>query len=194
MRLSATVRARRFFEDGLRRFPDDGDLRLAMGCVAEMEDSRGALATAEGQYRRVLEADAEVGEAHLRLGRVLGELGRTDEALHELEWVRQRSGDPGLRYLAFLFQGRIEERIGHPDAAAASYRSALALDPAGQTAHLALAHALDGLGDAAGAAEAVRGAAPEVSRHHDDGWWLYRFGQSHRVGGMFDELRREAAR
>jgi tetratricopeptide (TPR) repeat protein len=194
MGVSAAVRARRFFEEGLRGFPDDRDLRLAVGSVAEMEGSQGALATAEGEYRRVLEADPEAGEAHLRRGRVLGELGRSDEALHELEWVRQRSGDPRLQHLALLFRGRIEERAGHLAAAAASYRSALAHDPAGQTAHLALAHALDGLGDGPGAAGAVEGAAPQSSRRHDDGWWLYRFGQSHRVGAMLDELRREATR
>jgi hypothetical protein len=68
MAVSATARARRFLEDGLRRFPDDGALRLAMGSVAEMEGSRDAFARAEGEYRRVLEADPDVGEAHLRRG------------------------------------------------------------------------------------------------------------------------------
>ncbi len=193
MALSATVRARRLFEDGLRRFPEDRDLRLAVGSVAEMEGSRGALARAEGEYRRVLEVDPEVGEAHLRRGRVLGELGRTDEALRELEWVRQRSDDPRLRYLGFLFQGRVEESAGHLEAAVASYRSAAAQDPAGQTGHLALAHALEALGDRAGAADSLAAAAPAASRRHDDGWWVYCFGHADRVGAMLDELRREAA-
>ncbi|MDQ2944122.1 MAG: hypothetical protein M3R21_10705, partial [Candidatus Dormibacteraeota bacterium] len=80
-------------------FPDDPDLLFLSGCQREtyagpaiqsairsvvlppgltmaLESERGELRQAEGFFRRALALRPDMGEAHLRLGRVLGQQGR----------------------------------------------------------------------------------------------------------------------
>jgi VWFA-related protein len=210
--------AKRFFREGLGRDARDAELRLGLGTVAELEASdpsrdlragdaarlgrtedylaqrsgeRSDLEMAEGEYRRALDSAPELAEARLRRGRVLVRLGRTDEGRAEIQWVLAHTQDTGLLYLARLFEGRLDEDAGRLEAAAASYRAAVGLDPLRQTGQLALGDALGRLGDRSGAVEAWRAAASATGRD-DDAWWAYRFGRP--AAGLFETLRQEATR
>jgi tetratricopeptide (TPR) repeat protein len=213
--------ARKSLERGLQRFAQEPQLRLGLGTVEEMgalrrvtqistppelrpggwnlvkparptRDRRTCRLLAEREYRRALEADPALVEAHLRRGRVSAELGRTDDAEHELEWVVGHSREPSMLYLAHLFRGAIHQRAGRLDAAAVSYRSAVAQDPACQTGNLALGHVLEQLGERAGALEAWRRAT--AGHDHDDAWWLYPLGRLRRSEALLAALRQEATR
>lgn len=204
-------RVRRLLEEGGRRFPRDPALHLALGQVAEAQagfaeppqdprlarlaarDRQAALAAAEAHYRRALEGDPDLEEAHLRLGRVLAQAGRADEAASELAWVLGRARAASLLYLAHLFQGRLHQDAGRLEEAARSYGQAVALDRRSQAAHLALGHVLDALGQGAAASEAWRAAAAGGGGRVD-GWWLYPFGDSHHGGALIDLLRAEVQR
>jgi tetratricopeptide (TPR) repeat protein len=216
-------RARSLLEAARRPFGGDARLLLALGALAEFEaseqapvvlarlqpgapqprlpmdlgrkrDRRASLADAEQRYRESLLIEASLDEAHVRRGRVLAQLGRAAEARPELEWAAARSRDPYLRYMAFLFLGRLHEEAGRLDVAVAAYRSAVTEDPGCQAANLALGRALHRLGDASGASAAWSRATPVSRRGHPDGWWLYPFGRAHETPAILEALRQEASR
>jgi tetratricopeptide (TPR) repeat protein len=217
------ARARSLLDAARRPFERDARLLLALGVVAEFEaselapparagmqsgtppirhrsdlgperDRRSSLAEAEQRYRESLETDASLDEAHLRRGRVLAQLGRAAEARPELEWATTRSHESYVRYLAFLFLGRVDEDAGRLEAAAAAYRSAVVEDPDCQAANLALGRALHRQGDASGASAAWKRATPASRRSRNDGWWLYPFGRAHESAAALEALRKEASR
>jgi hypothetical protein len=112
-------------------------------------------------------AEARVRAAHVALG-----LGRADRALALLAEVDAPPGDPAVAYLAELFRGLAEERLGRTTDAQAAYRAALAVSPGAHSATVRLA-----------ALEFQHGQRPEAGRlvagllHDDepgrDPWWAY---------------------
>lgn len=151
-----------FARKGLKQLPKDAELLLLSGCVQEAiatqrslegdsDGARRSRADAERLYRDALSADSEVVEARLRLGRVLLEQERVDEAELPLETVASGAGDRAQRYLAWLFLGRLHERRRRPEQAAHAYEQALALYPDAQAARLGLALVEDKQADAAAA-------------------------------------------
>jgi tetratricopeptide (TPR) repeat protein len=78
------------------------------------------------QYTHILELDSSRAEARLRLGRVLQESGRHDEAEAELQAAAADVADPFAAAVARLCLARLEVS---PERAAGAYRSALAIDP-----------------------------------------------------------------
>jgi tetratricopeptide (TPR) repeat protein len=121
-------------------------------------------------------------------------LGETAEARSALEEALARSRDGGTAYLAHLFLGRLDEDAGHLDAALRSYEAALVLDPACQSARLAISHVRLRRGDAAGARHEVETAVSLGGhRPHQDRFWLYPWGRSVGVDDRLEALRREAS-
>jgi tetratricopeptide (TPR) repeat protein len=114
----------------------------------------------------------------------------------ELDGVLANGEDVHFRYLAFLFRGRLREEAGELEGAAADYRAAATLAPAGQTAHVALGHVLDRLGDLAGSRESLDRAVSQSSRLlvPVDDWWIYPYGQMRRLESLLAELTIEARR
>jgi tetratricopeptide (TPR) repeat protein len=219
-----TESARAYLDAGLQRFPEDADLLLAKGSLEETlgtwrqldgltagttrltrtvpaplrtrVEARVHVQQAEELYRRALAAAPLREEAHLRRGRTLGLLGRREEAETELDWVLTRGEDLHFQYLAFLFRGRLHEEDGQLEAAAVDYRAAATLAPAGQTAHVALGHVLDRLGDLAASRESLDRAVSRSSRLlvPVDDWWVYPYGQMRRLESLLAELTIEARR
>jgi len=102
------------------QLPDDvalmrGLLRLA----------RGDRDAADEDIDRVLRRNPSSWEAHLAKARVLYERDRIPEALAEIRLARPRSPDAEVE----LWTGKIAERSGKPQEAAASFRRARQLDP-----------------------------------------------------------------
>jgi tetratricopeptide (TPR) repeat protein len=162
------------------------------GYTAESGGYGGALpgatlARAEAHYEQALVSDPKLDEARLRLARVLLLMGRTEEALRDLERVATGAGRPRQRYLAWLFAGYGRQRQGDVAGAVAAYRACLALGPRAQTALLALGRSLDQLGDKAGAQEAFASASARDAP--PDPWWTYGAGQPERFGELVAQLR-----
>ncbi|MGE5815227.1 MAG: hypothetical protein ACM36C_12120, partial [Acidobacteriota bacterium] len=64
---------------------------------------RAELGRAEEYFTKAVQADSSIAEAHLRLGRVLGLLGRHPQALDALQRGLAQTEDPVLRYFGDLF-------------------------------------------------------------------------------------------
>lgn len=108
-----------------------------LGDVSVIASEPEELRRAEGLFRRAVNADPEYVEAHLRLGQVLGRLGRHDEALTELRMAAQAS-DPVITYYAHLLIGREEDARGNVPNARSAYERAAALVARAQAPRLAL--------------------------------------------------------
>jgi tetratricopeptide (TPR) repeat protein len=155
---------------GLELFPRDAELRLTAGCVLEekafltrvssrddwpsalpqewLKDARRDLADA-------VAIDPDLILARVRLGRVLWRLGQAEPAREALETAAARAREPDHRYLAHLFLGRIHEDAQRLDQALSEYRRAVDIHPEGQSAAVALSHALQLTGDMEGSREAL---------------------------------------
>jgi len=198
----------------LAAFPDDGPLLLESGALAESEataeapasytrvkeglvraqaERKAALAFAETQLGLALAADPTLIEARVRLGRVLIEAGRLDEAARALEATIAAEPRPYLTYLAQLFLGDARERAGRPEDALTCYRAAIDAYPLGQAAPTALAHALHRLGDHDAAFAVVRASlALEFQGGQADPWWAYGLSQLRPFDVLLESLREEA--
>jgi len=199
------------------RSPGDWDVAAPRLLTSATRNRRGQLAEAERAFRAALQASPALNEARLRLGRVLTELGRPDDALAMLapleidvgaagvvSQVRSSSGrGDGQRttddrlptswpYMIKLFIGSAEEHLGHFDRAIDAYRAAAAIQPQCQTPWVALSAALRASGDQIGAADAVLKSAT-TGRQCLDPWWDYRYGSwAWRAEPVLAAMREEA--
>jgi len=206
--------------DGLERFPRDAELLLTAGSVHEEAATllspamglRLAIASARQreatrksagerdwwlkQARRYLSeavaADEGLVLARVRLGRILWRLGEGDAARAALEAAIERSTTPGDTYLARLFLGRVHEDARQLGPAVEQYSLAVELEPQGQSAAVALSHALRLTGDAAGAVRVLRESVAHAGRRAArDVYWDYLAGNAASADERFAELRRE---
>jgi len=201
--------ARRWLRAGLAVYPQDAELSLALGSADELTatfrneacpsaaecpggrvreqylavewDRQGLATSAEQQYRQALADDPQLVEARLRLGRVLWRHLSKARGLDELRRATEQAGQGELAYLAHLFLGAALEDQGLRADAIEHYRAALAQREDGQTARLALAHALRLAGDRGGEREAllpvIEAPGPDPAREREmDAWWLYAIG------------------
>ena len=145
---------------------------------------------AESLLRKALAADPELVEASLRLGRVLTQLQRHDEALPHLRKAIASATDPAMTYYAHLFMGDATQALGQLDEARRQYENAIAIFPDSQAARLALGFVLRSLGDRAAARAAIDPAlAPSPRSPDDDPWWDYYDGDAGQVERLLAELR-----
>jgi tetratricopeptide (TPR) repeat protein len=118
---------------------DSADEWFDRGVELEMDDP----AAAADAYRQALELDPSMVDAHLNLGRLLHEAGRTVEAEgHYLRVLESRPDDP----TAFFNLGVALQDLGRPAEAAEIYEKALEIDPALADAHYNLAVVYEELG------------------------------------------------
>jgi tetratricopeptide (TPR) repeat protein len=213
--------ALRWADDGVRWFANDAELLLARGTIQEalatlvgsvpglaglsprardmarstLNERRYRLAGARRSFESALAADPGLHEARLRLGRVAWHLEQKDAARSAFESVLSRAAEPGVLYLARLYLGRVAEDARRLEEAEGHYREALALEPQGQAAAVALSHVLGLAGDPAAAREVLQAAVSRAgSRTLADPFWAYLSGRSDEGDAILDELRRESHR
>jgi len=192
-------------ERAVKRFPDSADLLLASGALQEVlageevqrisprsasqvdaapRRTRGdRLNRAADFFRRALALDPTITEARVRLGHVLLEQGRADQARTELERaVAAAAGGEGANrfecYISQLFLGRLHQR-GRSVEAWKCYEAALAIEPEAQTPRLALSQLLHAQGDRDGTARLLEPVAPadgSALEGPPDPWIEYRLG------------------
>jgi hypothetical protein len=193
-------------------FPDDADLLVASGCVYEVfaaprfqtvvrgvagrgqipavGSERQNLVAAEKMFRQALKLHPELGEARLRLGRMLGLLGRHKEAIAELQRVVAAKLDPMASYYALLFLGREEEVLGRAESARGYFERAAKLFPNAQSPYLALSRLAFHDGDTRRAERAVQQvmALSTEEQERFDPWWLYFAGQGRYAESLLTRL------
>jgi len=190
--------ARIWTGEGLKHSPRDPSLLLAAGTIEETlalvgYASRYRRGRAARLFQTALDVQPDLHEARLRLGRVEWQRGHRAKAERLYREVLAAESGAELRYLAQLFLGRIQEDQGLFDAAASSYRAALALDPESQTALLALSHSLYRLGADEDSRDLVeRSLALVGNRKRTDVFGAYSWGRSASYEVVWESLRAAA--
>jgi len=158
--------------------------------IRDVSSPQRHLRRAESLLRKALAADSHFVEANLRLGRVLTQLKRYEEALPYLQAAIADSRDRTVTYYAHLFSGDAALALGRLPDSRLSYEIAVALYPDSQASRLGLATALRAAGDrpAALAAMARTLTKPPASREGDDPWWDYYFGDAANVERLIEAL------
>lgn len=184
------------------RFPNDPRVALTVGTVYETLASRrleagrkaglapdrdGSLKKAEAQFRRAVQLDGGLAEAHLRLGRLLQAAEQPDAAFAEAGAALAIPDAPRLvRYLAQLLRTSILERRGAGDAALQALEAARAECACCSVPSLARSRILFDRGSAEAGSALSEALQP---RECTDPWVWYDFGQSAQLDGLMASLR-----
>ena len=198
-----------------RLFPNDPVLLLLAGCEREafatplfqvfaqsfrnarmrpdIASEDGELDAAAGFFRRALAADESLGEARVRLGRVLSLKKRYADSARELRRALDSRLDPVLQYYAELFLGAALEGLGEAAAARDAFRRAADGTPGARAADLAVARIARELGDREETTARLQQAMSMPGNTTPiDPWWVYRSAQGRRSAAWLDDVRRAA--
>jgi tetratricopeptide (TPR) repeat protein len=203
------------FAEALKLFPDDADVQFQNGClhetlasprvqglardatvprgiVVQIESEHGELQDAERRLRRALELRPEFAEARLRLGRVLGRLGRHADAAAELRQILAPFDVAELNYYAALFRGGEERALGNAVAARQAYERAATLFPQAQAPWIALSQIARESGDGAVALQSIQHVLdlPADAEQRADPLWYYHFVQGRHADDLLEALYR----
>ncbi len=204
------------FVRALKLFPTDPEFLFQTGCLHEalasppvqevvrtasipagvdigVRSERTELDTAERLLRQSLTQDPTFTEARLRLGRVLGRLGRHADAAAELRQLSDDDFDqPENRYFAALFLGAEEEAVGRRVEARAAYAHAAEIFPKAQSPQIALSHLARDGGDRAEALARMNRVLdlPIDWDERRDPFWIYHFYQGRDLDDRLDQLYR----
>jgi len=148
---------------------------------------------AASAFAAALALQPEWPEARLRLGRVLGLLGRHKEAAATLRRALDEANDLPLVYWGSLFLGVEEQALGRAAEARENYARARTLRPGAQAPSLALSQLARRAGDRSQALAELRAVltlpSDEVSRY--DPLWDYHVSRTSEADILFAELRRQ---
>jgi tetratricopeptide (TPR) repeat protein len=153
-------------------------------------DATSALRLAAGDYERALEIDPRLVEAALHLGRVVILLGRDADGVPRLRDA-STAADSAVRYLALMFLGAVNERGRRLDAAIDQYRQASEAFRWGQSAPLAISHALMRAGRDEDARTVLTDHFNATRGRACDPLWTYLADPATDLGPTLDELRAE---
>jgi tetratricopeptide (TPR) repeat protein len=151
----------------------------------------GLLNDAARWLREALERDDTMVIARLHLGRVETQRSREKEALSHLERVFGATPDGATAYLAALFIGAAHERMGRPDAAAASYRQAIERFPSGHAAYVALSEILQRSGKTDESRAVLHSLLDGKAGLTREPWWWYLADPPDVADERLADLRRE---
>jgi len=156
-----------------------------------LPSAREQLTEAAGLFRRALVSNPDLAEARVRRGRVLGALGRHQEASDELRRAQAGLLNDQLRYYAELFLGDAHAALGQSASAQDCYGRAGALYPGAQSPRLALSLLARRTGDRLAALHEIETilARPPDEWAHTDPWWAYHVWQLRSARDLLAELR-----
>lgn len=154
---------------------------------------RAELQRSEQFFREALVLSPRAVDARVRLGHILGELGRHKEAALELRTALDAEPDVERLYLAELFLGREEEALGRRDDARRHYERAAALYPAAQSPRLALSRLARQVGDRASAQHSLQALAAMDDDDRVDPWWMFYEIHKDDADALMDQMRQIGA-
>jgi tetratricopeptide (TPR) repeat protein len=146
-----------------------------------------ANAEAERLFRRALELDPTLVEAHVRIGRLLDTRGAHAEALLELRGALDANPPRIVAFYAHLFAARASLNDGSVRDASNHYRDALSLYPNAQSALLGVSQTALLVADVGGALAPVQQLGPKSVSLDADPWRQYDLA----AGRDADELMRK---
>jgi len=158
--------------------------------ISVIESADAELRRAEELLRQALKINPNHLEARLRLGQVLGQRGRSADAVVELRKVEIQNTDPLLLYYASLFIGREEGVLNNVERARSAYQRAATLFPRAQSPHLGLSELAMRSGrrlEAARALDAVWESGG-TSADTDDPWSNYPYAAGRTGNTLLDTI------
>jgi tetratricopeptide (TPR) repeat protein len=193
-------------------FPDDDEIFFLSGCERETQagpalqsaarsvilptgiavailSERDALKDAETFFRRALALNPERTETRVRLGHVLLDRRKPQEAADELRKALSSTADPNLLYFASMFLGAAEEALGHLDEARRPYANASEIYPRAQSPYVALSALARRRGDRPTSIVNIERLFG-LPADRDDPWWGYRTAQEQHADELLAQLRR----
>ena len=149
----ALLTAAAWLNEGLALAPVDAT-DLERGRLPRLQErKRSRLLAAARRAGAALRVAPAASEAALRLARLRMLLGQGESVRERLTGLVERGGVPRAHaYLGRLLLGRLHLEAGEPAEAEARFRDAVALEPHGQAARVALGSLLERQGDRRGAA------------------------------------------
>lgn len=148
--------------------------RAGFGSVMGLGSQESEMRQGVAFYRRALESDRGHAEALIRLGGLLGRLGRHDDAVAELRLALPLTTEPLLQYYAQMFLGRELDHLGDVAGVRAAYERAMALAPQAQSPRVGLSHILMRAGDRSAALDLILPAlGPEAVQQAEPMWNYY---------------------
>ena len=211
----STALGRQYIEAAMIRFPGDPQFLATAGTLNESDATQRMLPElpfndtavleqvrsfrdqrlneAAQLFERALAADPALVEGRIRLAHVRTLQHDDPAALLLLNQALAAQPPPPWIYLARLMLGGVQERAGQVETARQLYLAAIAIQPEGQSAFIALGQALHAAGDRRGAADVLaRLFARRLTPSADDPWWDYPFGRWRDAEPMLAGLRAEA--
>jgi len=195
----AFTRADRFFDNAVRRYPDDAEILLAAGALLEWSGSlrwgvSSHLKEAEELYARARRLAPNEPAILLRHGSTLDKLGRTEDAAVPLLRILELGAGDDVVYRSRMALGRIAEAAGRLHEAITHYEAASAAIPSWQVAYVALGHALHVSGSHERARAALDRALSMDMTSSDEafmGWWSYELGLALRFEPLIARMHAE---
>ena len=154
------------------------------------------LADAASFLQQSVDLDPGFGQASLHLGRVLGELGRHEEAVKALTRAGALLTDEEQRYFVNLFLGGEQAALNHRDAAHEAFMAAATAYPHAQAPWLGLSQLARHFDDDAELRDVNTHLLPmlaEEDRYRADPWWSYIDAHVRDADALVDDVRRALA-
>jgi tetratricopeptide (TPR) repeat protein len=166
----------------------------SQGVALSVESEKIELGRAERSLRQTLALDPASVQARVRLGRVLGDLGRHQEAAAELHGAVAARPVGAVRYFAEMFLGREEQALGNRDNARIHFEAAAQLAPDAQSPYLALSQLARQSGDRPAALRALQHmiSLPADELYRQDPWWTYYMFHADDVDELLNAARERA--
>ena len=155
--------------------PSNQNIQLPPTRTVNYGSKEKELNRARELFQKVIDANPNFAEAHLRLGRVLGLLGRHDQAIVELRKADAFPEDPQLSYYTSLYLGYEFEMASQTGEALEQYTRAASLYPSAQSPLLALSQLAHSSHDTDGAMRHIQSVftLPRKDPWEADPFWIY---------------------
>lgn len=155
------------------RVQESGVLKVVSHNGRNPAAPRDLLRLAEQYLARALSKVPFSTEVRVHHGRVLGELGRREDAAAELTQAARAANAPRVQFLAWIFAGENLATRDKVAAAEKAYRNAVALFPAAASARLALSLLAHRRGDHQSAFAALWEVERAATANAVDPWDTY---------------------
>ena len=162
--------------------PDLAEARLSLG-MAKFRNTRD-FAAAEKHFLRAIELDPELASAHHWYSIVLAELGRTDEALREIELAARLDPNSAIIHQSL---GQMQVQMKKYDEAVASFERAIQIDDGFVIGYVWKSLIQQFKGDYAGALETYRKGRIYSGKDENEPLWMLMQAQTHAAYGRRDE-------